>query len=152
MKCQQCHQREARVHLTEIKNGQKQELDLCEECASHMGLVGTLAETTVPEAENTTCPICGISLKDFVAAGRLGCENCYAAFRDHLGSIFLKNHSASTHKGKNPARMNAPERTRRMLQYLHLELDRAVAREDFEKAASLRDRITELETPDAAGR
>ena len=34
MKCQKCQVREATNHMTEIINGQKQELHLCQECAA----------------------------------------------------------------------------------------------------------------------
>jgi protein arginine kinase activator len=40
---------------------------------------------------------------------------------------------------------------RREVQRLHEELERAIEREEFENAASLRDRIRAIETPGAAG-
>ncbi|HHN45867.1 MAG TPA: hypothetical protein ENN09_00360 [Planctomycetes bacterium] len=150
MKCQRCNERDARVHLTEIKNGQKNEIDLCEVCAKEMKLVGPLEAAIPPEAQKVRCPGCGITLKDFIASGRLGCEECYAAFAEQLEELHLKTHSAKKHKGKVPVRLNGPDRKKRMLEYLTQELERAVKKENFEQAAALRDQIAGLEAGDAA--
>ena len=152
MKCQHCNEREARVHLTEMKEGKKTELDLCEECAKSMGLVGALEAAVPEEVQKITCPTCGLTLKGFMTTGRLGCEDCYEAFGEYLEEVLLKTHSASRHKGKIPQRLSGPDRTKRMLEYLKQELDRAIKQEKFEHAASLRDRIAMLEAKDVTSK
>ena len=37
--CQVCSQREAKIHLTELKNGKKTEMHLCEPCAQEKNMV-----------------------------------------------------------------------------------------------------------------
>ena len=160
MVCEVCKQAQATVHLTEIINDQMTELHLCESCAnqkgaqveSHFGLADLLSgladfsKTQEPEELSTkVCPTCGMSYDDFRKVGRLGCAECYTTFKRSLGSLLKRIHGSPIHLGKSPARLVKPTKAKAELAELKRKLDRAIERENFEEAATLRDQIRRME-------
>jgi protein arginine kinase activator len=157
MKCQQCGQ-PATVHLTDIVNKQKRETHLCEACARQHDLLpdGPAAELNLtalvqlivgtPSAAGLTlnCPGCGLTYPAFRADGRLGCPDDYDAFRPALEPLLDRIHRSVRHAGKAP---RAAAR-RATLEQLRGELVAAVAAEDYESAATLRDRLRQKEGAD----
>ncbi|MGH7162572.1 MAG: UvrB/UvrC motif-containing protein, partial [Planctomycetota bacterium] len=155
--CQSCGKREAKIHFTEIKDGKKTELHICEQCAQEKNIAlafpsllqhimkeggaGPRAETEpVPSA----CPGCGLPYAEFKAKGRLGCPKCYDSFAPVLVPLLEKVHGKGGHVGKTPGRFQQALQTRRKAQQLDEDLRQAIAAEDYERAARLRDRIREL--------
>jgi protein arginine kinase activator len=154
MTCQKCAL-EASIHLTETVDGRRREVHLCVPCArkaglappeqppllaldailqnlivAHVGeLVGALAQTT--------CPDCGLKFMQFRTVGRLGCPNDYEVFARGLQPLLLRAHGATRHVGKTPSRRPGPTSRLR----LRAQLRDAVAREDYESAARLRDQL-----------
>ena len=164
MKCQLCKKREATVHFTDIEGAEKKEIHLCEECArekSGMPPKGVTLEEIFSnliqqhskesaEVLKTTCPNCGMSYVEFKAGGRLGCASDYVVFEEGLTSLLEKLHQSTQHIGKTPSRAGEGVRRENEIIRLRRELDRAVQREEYEKAAQIRDRIKNLtEAPDA---
>jgi len=161
MKCQNPNcKREATVHLTEIKSGVRHEMHLCETCAGEKGLPGkphfTISEILAGVAgqqagqkskkgKEPECPGCGITLGQFQSSGRFGCPQCYVSFRDDILPLVEKIHDASQHVGKVPQRVSLEVSLQKELRLLQLELKRTVKREDYEKAAALRDKIRKVE-------
>jgi protein arginine kinase activator len=96
------------------------------------------------EAVPAACPSCGLAYAEFKAKGRLGCPACYAAFGPVLVPLLEKVHGAATHRGKTPERVKGVLASRRQLAEIEEQLSQAVANEEYEKAAQLRDRIREL--------
>jgi protein arginine kinase activator len=94
------------------------------------------------------CPACGTSYASFRSTGRLGCPRCYVAFRRFLLPFLGRFHRQVTHLGKFPT--HAAGATSRLGEITRnrIALEKAVAAEDFEEAARLRDRIRRLETPE----
>ncbi|MHC4839760.1 MAG: UvrB/UvrC motif-containing protein [Planctomycetota bacterium] len=96
------------------------------------------------------CPDCGMTLTEFKAKGRFGCPKDYEIFSEHLDPLFEKIHDVSPaqHQGHLPT-LGSDAKTvitqRKNISALKTELDSAVAKEDFERAAKLRDEIIELE-------
>ena len=165
-KCQICGKR-ASMFLTQIVNGQVSELALCEACARAKGLfdpqsltfaekffpeefkqrvdklVRELTGAEAPEAPAPTkgmlssCPVCGFSVEDLRRTGHLGCPDCY--------TVFARELDPSAEPEDEPL-SEAPAVTKARLQK---ELQQAVAREDYERAASLRDQINALPDSDA---
>lgn len=154
MICQRC-QNEASVHLTERVDGRRRELHLCVGCARKAGVV--LPETPpdlgldsvvqsliakhvgelVGELAELSCPDCGMRYMDFRVGGRLGCPHDYQVFQSGLLPLLQRFHGATRHVGKRARpRPEAAERLR-----LRSRLREAVALEDYEEAARLRDRI-----------
>jgi protein arginine kinase activator len=155
------------VHYTEIVNNQKREMHLCEVCAAEEG-VGTfnlfpqvdlhnfLAGILQPGPAGVKvrpvqkCPACGLTEGEFTAQGLLGCGECYNHFGARLEPVLRRIHGATRHVGKTPVTKASPAARRKAtaadeIARLKAELEEAVAREEFERAAELRDRIRALE-------
>jgi protein arginine kinase activator len=154
MMCQRC-QEEASVHLTETVEGRRRELHLCAPCARKAGLdlpeappelaldavvqgliVAHVGEL-VGELADLTCPDCGLKFMEFRARGRLGCPNDYGVFARGLLPLVQHAHVATRHVGKVARRR--PEASQRLR--LRTRLREAIAREDYEQAAQLRDQL-----------
>ena len=154
MTCQRCRE-EAAVHMTEMKDGQRRELHLCVACARKAGMVLPEAPPPLPldsvveslivthvgelvgELADLTCPDCGLKFMEFRSRGRLGCPNDYRVFARGLLPLLNRAHGATRHVGKVAVpRPAAVERLR-----VRTELRAAIAREDYERAARLRDQL-----------
>lgn len=112
-------------------------------------LAGMVDSMTVSEEErvgHVQCPTCGLVYSSFKETGRLGCADCYKAFQAQLRPLLRRIHGDTRHRGKAPARGGAGGTVLRQVQRLHDELQRAVEREDFERAAQIRDEIRRLES------
>jgi len=164
MLCNICGKNPATVHLTEIIDSQMNELHLCEDCAREKStqmeqqfglsdLLAGLAEFEKPAKETETvtvkCPTCGLSYSDFKKIGRLGCGECYSAFRKYLGPLLKRIHGSNQHVGKCPFKSVKTSKKRADSQELRTRLQKAVEMEAFEEAARIRDQIKELEKKSA---
>lgn len=167
MQCQLCGKRPAIVHFTEIVNNKKSEYHVCEKCAEERGysvpllktkfsvgdlLAGMVDQTGVGEEAKVgrvQCPRCGLVYSSFRETGRLGCSECYVTFRTQLRPLLRRIHGSTKHVGKTPRRDTDRVNLRREIQRLHEEMQRAIEREEFETAASLRDQIRAMEEPEA---
>lgn len=90
------------------------------------------------------CDGCGFSLDDLKKIGRLGCSQCYESFRGELQQNLGGMHKDTTHVGRVPAGMMRVFEHRQALEKLDVEMKAAIAAEDYEKAADLRDQIEKL--------
>ena len=105
----------------------------------------TVAAESADLDVNTFCQACGYTHAQFKKAGRLGCSKCYQIFGAGLDSLLKAMHKGTHHIGKVPKRHQAVVEQRDELDNLRMQLEDAVTREAFEKAASLRDQILKLE-------
>lgn len=163
MKCLFCD-KPATVHLTDIVNKKKREVHLCESCAReknllpeppgpqidltalmNMMLTPLQKPATVPAEPN--CPACGLTYAAFKAEGRFGCGHDYDAFREVLEPLLERVHRASAHTGKKPVTLQRAAEMDR----LKTQLKSAVAAEDYEQAARLRDLIRQKEAEGTSG-
>ncbi len=159
MLCDICGKNSATVHLTEIIDNQMNELHLCEECARQKNaemehkfgsdLLAGMAETEKFAKEKETvsviCPNCGLSYTNFKKIGRLGCGECYIAFKKYLILLLKRIHGSAQHVGKVPRKTGVALKKKTLLQDLGDKLQAAIKVEDFEEAARIRDRIREIE-------
>ena len=162
MLCDVCGKSAATVHLTEIIDDQMSELHLCEECArqkstqmeSQFGLSDLLAgmadfakPANAKDAETVSakCPNCSLTYADFKKIGRLGCGDCYTAFKKYLAPLLKRIHGSGLHTGKVPYKSAKGPRKKIDMQDLRNKLQKAVAEEEFEEAARIRDQIKEME-------
>ena len=163
MTCDLCSKNPATVHLTEVIQGQTRELHLCQSCAKKkgidavqdFGLTGLLAGLTnfglKPPAKSSVagkqppCSKCGMTYEDFRKSGRLGCAACYDTFRRYLVPLLRRIHGSTQHLGKQPvtpaAGRKAAAASHETLTQLKERLKTAVAKESYEEAAILRDKI-----------
>jgi protein arginine kinase activator len=162
MSCEQCREREAVIHLTQIVNEQVTTLHLCERCAAEKGVespgaqpktpLGTFLAAMGQETEPTqvpradTCARCGGSLQDFRESGRLGCPECYRSFEVPLRDLLRRLHGSTHHMGERYTEHGtATPADRQQATQLREQLRLAVETENFELAAELRDRLRVLE-------
>lgn len=159
MICDICGQREATVHLTEIINGKVTELHLCEECArekgaqmeQHFGIADLLSgladlssDLEIKEETGLRCGNCGMTYQDFKRVGKFGCSECYQAFKKNVPSLLKRIHGSAKYVGEVP-QTREYEMVKDELQELRRQLQEAIEREEYEKAAEIRDKIRELE-------
>ena len=157
MKCEICNDQEATIHLTQVVDGAVKKVHLCEACAAQSGfdVHGPMSITDVllgmgdamPEplptlkATERSCPRCHLRRVDFKKTGRLGCPACYEAFEDQLVPLLRVMHRQDQHKGKIPEREKERVQSTHKLGALQEELEKAIADENYEEAARLRDMI-----------
>ena len=166
MLCTRCHKNEATVYYSQTVNGQKQEMHICSECANELGLnmgpsmfhMGNFlngllgkgisnAAAPVQSSMHTrpACSACGMRLDDFARTGLFGCPACYDVFKPYLPETLKKIHGSAEHTGKIPLRLQGKVHVRSRLEALKVDLNNAIANEEFERAAILRDEIRTLE-------
>jgi len=166
--CQNCKKKEATFFFKSLINGQETRIDLCASCAHEKGglfsfesgpdavksafpslteliaeFAGVSDKTAPPD---TRCKACGLGYARFQQTGLLGCAKCYDSFSAHLQPLLNRIHGAAQHTGKtydNPLDLSSPTR-QKTIEQLEKELDGAVKKENFEKAAQLRDQIRQL--------
>jgi protein arginine kinase activator len=156
MVCCVCKEKEAKVHLTQIVGEKLQKVDLCESCAADKGvndpagfsladlLMGLGASQEMEQAvggSEVKCPHCGFTQADFKKAGRLGCPECYVTFAEGLESLLKSMHKGTRHTGKAPKSLKEARALTERLDSLNKKLEKAVANENFEEAAEVRDEI-----------
>jgi protein arginine kinase activator len=154
MMCERCHN-EATVHVSEPAAGAARARHLCAECARKAGvpvpvpelapavaldavvqslIIAQLGEV-VGELAQLSCPDCGMKFMEFRSGGRLGCPLDYWIFSSGLTPLLQRYHGATRHIGKTARRREgALDRLR-----LRTRLREAVAHEQYEEAARLRD-------------
>ena len=93
------------------------------------------------------CESCGLTYSQFQDASLLGCPQCYTAFEPVLDTLLARAHEGGNHHvGKVPRRAGgSSEQKQFQLSRLRQRLDDAIASEDYELAASLRDEIEHFE-------
>jgi len=209
MICQKCKSAPASVCVTQVVDSVKTDTYLCQKCANESAAAklkaafgffdvvpGHLVFGADPDRQaqqdgGEPCPECGATFAEIQKNGKLGCANCYSAFRAKLRPIITRIHRSAQHRGKRPP--GAPEEAapesaapepapssaepaaspaepapaaadpaapsadpmpdsadrapgaEDSVDKLKAELAKAVADEEYEKAAELRDAIKALE-------
>jgi len=172
MLCQECQKRPANIHLTQMVNNQQSTRHLCEQCAQEKGalafkvnppfsihnLLAGLLGMDVPPAcpagdagVRVQCEGCGLTYAQFGQIGRFGCSRCYSAFNVRLLPLFRRVQGSAQHVGKLPTRAGGLFKMRRDIEELRQQLQNHVAREEFEQAAVVRDRLRQQERDLAGG-
>jgi len=109
--------------------------------------------------DSLVCQSCGMKYSDFRATGLLGCAGCYEAFRFPLGARFQREQGAESHwvgsesfekigVVKDMAEAADMERVRgerkANIERLRHEIEDAVSREEYERAAELKNILSPL--------
>ncbi len=96
--------------------------------------------------EKPPCPSCGISMAEITKHKRLGCPDCYDHYAQELDGVLKNAHDEHTvHVGKTPKIHTNFLKPEDILIRLKRKMEAAVAKEDYETAAILRDEITRAE-------
>ena len=155
--------------MTEIMNGAKKEVHLCEDCVekdfilpyfrmSFEELFKKISSgNPVPPEKNTQpepphcrpnlkrCWACGSEFSEFNIFSELGCANEYQLFAKQIDKILKdNNNNLSVHSGKLPLRSLETTRKCNRSLLLHTRMENAVRSENYELAAAIRDQIKHL--------
>ncbi len=172
MLCEKCKKRTATVFYNENINGKARSYSLCGDCASKLREKGDLQEITsmigsfadpfsalhddlfggffgIPKypsvATEKKCAGCGSTYSSIADSGRVGCPACYETFRDELSRMIRSVHGTTAHTGSVPARHRAKMERAEQIRRLKADLQDAINKEDFERAATLRDEVRRLQ-------
>ena len=173
MLCENCQSRDASVHVKRTHNNQVTEYNLCSACAQELDKGGqaalndffggifnsmfwgpssfTYPKQQIQATESLKCPNCGLTERELLQKGVLGCPHCYQVFAHILNPVFqrVQGHTAQAEAEKikiSPEgfAVSTADETDQISQ-LRSEQQRASEAEDYEKAAQLRDEIKKLE-------
>lgn len=165
MMCEDCGVRPAKFHLMTIINGDRVERNLCPACMAKQqkqipgidfsnlaGILNSILENKSEEEqarkdaeyEDCACEQCGMTYLEFQKCGMLGCANCYQAFKTPLTALLQRVHGNTQHAGRVPGGVHSGTSIRMNIDRLKQKLQRAVADEEYEQAAKLRDAIRGL--------
>lgn len=172
MICSECNKRPATLHFTQIINGEKTEVNVCELCAQNEGyitsfdepfslhdlLTGLFNVTSKTGQMNLNkghffdhlpslkCEHCQLTFENFQRIGKFGCANCYEAFQPRIDSVIRRVHSGNVeHNGKIPKRTGGKLQLKKDLTKHREYLKQLIQAEKFEEAAVIRDQIREME-------
>ena len=155
MLCEKCNKNPATIHQVSVINGEKTESHLCAECAgkkeasafqkpfSINDIISGFFNTNQPgQIEEKVCPKCGNTTSRFKKYGKLGCANCYDEFREELFPMLKSFHGSTHHNGRTiDVRKN---QSMSKADALKIALKDAIAAENYEQAAQIRDQIKKL--------
>ncbi len=162
MKCECCHEAEATIHLTQVIEGAVKKLNLCQACALENGidlnspisitdvLLGLGSQANMKKGQSMmseldlSCSRCQMTRAEFKSNARLGCPECYNAFMGELSALMQAMHHSRQHVGKIPARQGVEARITAQIASLQKDIETAIAKEEYEVAANLRDKIRAL--------
>lgn len=171
MLCEDCKQKPATIHYTQVVGGASHEMHLCAACMKKrkggfdlgdmQGLLSSLlsgmeatgeegGEKRAPEVKTLRCSRCGMEFSRFRKTGMLGCAQCYQDFRTQLAPILKRIHGRVQHAGHVPPSIDHAQRVREEMDRLKAEMNEAVLQENFERAAQLRDQIRALAAQEKA--
>lgn len=165
MMCEECGIRPAKFHLMTITNDERTERNLCAVCMAKYqkqlpgidfsnlagilnsildGHPGKQKETVDETTAALTCEQCGMTYAEFQKCGMLGCAGCYKTFKTPLDALLQRIHGNNQHAGRIPGSVRSGVSIRMNIDRLRQRLQKAIAEEEYEQAAKLRDSIRAL--------
>lgn len=170
MLCQKCHKKTASVFISSIINGNETKVYLCDDCAKDYPLFNfnmeepfsikdiidkfkseesQLSSSQLLDVDEINkeivCTNCYTTYDEYKQTGKLGCSKCYEAFEKQLKPILRNIYGNTEYIGKIPKINGAHIYINKEIKVLKEDLNRAVEKEEYEKAAHIRDKIKELE-------
>ena len=169
MNCENCKNKHATVFYADEGGGRHA---LCQGCAQTLGKIsayspsadsapqaafiprptlttleekrhGQIYSPDVADAQKRVCPFCATSLDSVRDGGRVGCPECYTVFGDVLFPSSLSPDRAPG--ARMPASYRASIDRTRSISELKSKIKIAIEAENYELAATLRDKIRTLE-------
>jgi protein arginine kinase activator len=161
MICEHCHKEIATVFLTQVYDGKKIELHLCNHCAKEkeallydntssfqqfLGGLLKLSNNAVEERSDLKahCEQCGLTLDEFRKNSKLGCSSCYNSFEPYIKHIVKSVHGSFEHTGKKPTRMYHHICVADKIADLESQLRLALLQENYYEAALIRDELHQV--------
>lgn len=165
MLCEECKQNEASYTLSVMVGEEVTTRHLCGDCMAKMNMniasgniksllssiLSAITGNDNPKEEKAevVCPRCMTTLSAFTKSGHLGCPQCYEAFHEQLQPMLLQIHGRVQHAGRQPLCSEDAQRSRSRQEELTRQMEQAIALEDFETAALLRDQLKALAEKEA---
>ncbi|MCX7821688.1 MAG: hypothetical protein N2258_08465 [Brevinematales bacterium] len=173
-KCSVCGKEEALVFFKIVKENQVEEKGFCARCAlkyletssgnvdfSYVddkmlaslnevkNLIGYLINGIEAVTQNkdglaTVCPNCGISFKNFLESGYLGCQDCYSTFRKGIKDYIYEFERGVQHRGLMPKKYVELYLIKKEILYLSNKIKRLILSENFEEAIKVKKRLEKL--------
>lgn len=121
MLCQNCNHNEANVRYTQIINGEKKEMFLCDKCSKELGidemklslpidfssffgeLLNEYDSSFMPllqKPNQLKCDKCNMTYNEFMELGKFGCDHCYDAFSSRIDTILKRIQGSNRYTGK----------------------------------------------------
>ena len=121
MLCDNCGENEATIRLTQIINGKKTEMMICEECSEKFGITNMNFEIPIDIsdflgdlsidagmqnfmpldlANNLKCNKCNMTYQEFLDSGKFGCEECYKTFENKIDILLKRIQGTDRYIGK----------------------------------------------------
>lgn len=130
MLCDNCKENKATVEYTEIINGEKRQMHLCEECSHKLGIsnlnfnmpinfssfFGGLLNDEYNSQEfmplfqtvkELKCDNCNMTYEEFTKDGKFGCEECYNTFSNKIDSLLKRLHGSNKYVGRKALNTSA---------------------------------------------
>lgn len=126
--CQNCGKDEVTFRYTQVINGVKKEMNLCDKCARELGLkdmnfsmpisfssflgdfFNEYNDSVLPSfmtSQALQCKNCGTTFEEFMNNGEFGCVSCYDLFEDRIMPILKNLQGANKHIGRGYRKINA---------------------------------------------
>lgn len=174
MLCDNCGKNEANVKYTQIINGVKKEMKLCEKCSKELGIESIDINFNMPidfssflgdlisdyeessfmpilgERKELRCKNCNTTYKEFLNTGKFGCSECYETFSDKIDSVLKRIHGSNKYLGRKckenvkPIQQINEKEADNKKDKLENDLKQAIKEERYEDAAKIRDEIKKL--------
>lgn len=149
MLCDDCRKKPATIYFKEVLPTKISELHLCEACAQKRGIITAqklspidllhkLLRERSAKDEKVICPNCYLSLSEFKRIGRFGCRQCLDTFAPFLENFIKQIQVGDKHVGR---RIGQGEKKGYEIFCLREELKNALAKEAYEEAAKIRDKL-----------
>lgn len=156
MNCDRCGKPSV-YHSTLIVNGVSQTTNLCRDCAIKEGVFDNSPTSIFDDmfdvfsdflpfekTADITCPVCKTTLREFKTTHKLGCPNCYEAFRDEIKAMLAKS-APYTHHKIEAGKTSKPKTKQEKISALREEMAQAVKEERYEDAGKIKKQIQKLE-------
>lgn len=132
-------------HVTEKKDEKINSHMVCEDCL----YADTVSKIRLSDGD-ASCESCGIKLDDILKGSKIGCSNCYEAFKDTMTSVIrIAQGGSDRHFGTIPQtwKIQEAEKTDPLKFLLELKQKLAIALKDefYEKANFLNSKIKQIE-------
>lgn len=165
MLCEECGKNEAVVHIQAVApDGSATTRSLCQRCFGKLkmiqgvqaldiseflgALIGRIHQSRLEKESDrfdATCPTCGMTYAEYKKEQRLGCADCYKAFREPIEEALVKRNDSAIYVGSAPGSDETLNDDIYRVKKLREQMQKAIGEEKFETAAALRDEIRALE-------
>lgn len=171
MLCENCNENEANVKYTQIINGVKKQMSLCQSCAKKLGIdpvsfdmqmdfsnfLGEMFEDfeqgfipSLIKPETLLCDKCGNSYDDFIKNGKFGCDECYDTFQSKIDALLKNIHGVNEHVGRKGRMLKSTENKTKNLDQKEEKKENTKESKIEELKARLKQEIKEERYEDAA--